>query len=200
MTKLIPNILTFARFALTVVFLIMILYSPSTENKSLFLDIAFVVFVTAGLTDIVDGHIARKLNVASKFGRMLDPLADKVLVCGAFTCFAIIGEPGLFSLSRTALAVIQWSIVGILVAREAYVTILRHIAESRGINFAATFSGKIKMFIQSFAIGTVVIKMAHVKTATWGYWFTTVALAAMLIVTVFSGLTATRRRTWREAA
>jgi CDP-diacylglycerol--glycerol-3-phosphate 3-phosphatidyltransferase len=199
MTKLIPNILTFARFALTVVFLIMILYSPSTENKLLFLDIAFVVFVAAGLTDIVDGHIARKLNVASKFGRMLDPLADKVLVCGAFICFAIIGEPRLFSLSRTALTVIQWSIVGILVAREAYVTTLRHIAEARGINFAATFSGKIKMFIQSFAIGTVVIKMAHVQTATWGYWFTTVALAAMLIVTVFSGLTATRRRSWKEA-
>jgi len=194
MTKLIPNILTFARFALTVVFLIMILYSPSTENKLLFLDIAFVVFVAAGLTDIVDGHIARKLNVASKFGRMLDPLADKVLVCGAFICFAIIGEPRLFSLSRTALIVLQWSIVGILVAREAYVTTLRHIAEARGINFAATFSGKIKMFIQSFAIGTVVIKMAHVQTATWGYWFTTITLAAMLTVTVISGLTATRRR------
>ena len=110
MIKLIPNILTFARFALTIVFLIMILYSPSTENNSLFLDIAFVVFVAAGLTDIVDGHIARKLNVTSKFGRMLDPLADKVLVCGAFICFAIIGEPGLFGLSRTALMVIQWSI------------------------------------------------------------------------------------------
>ncbi len=199
MTKLIPNILTFARFALTVVFLVMILYSPSTENKSLFLDIAFIIFVVAGLTDIVDGHIARKLNVASKFGRMLDPLADKVLVCGAFICFAIIGEPVLFGLSRTALMVIQWSVVGILVAREAYVTTLRHIAEARGINFAATFSGKIKMFIQSFAIGTVIIKMAHVQTGTWGYWFTTITLAAMLTVTVISGLTATRRRTWKEA-
>jgi len=199
MTKLIPNILTFARFALTVVFLVMILYSPSTENKSLFLDIAFIIFVVAGLTDIVDGHIARKLNVASKFGRMLDPLADKVLVCGAFICFAIIGEPVLFGLSRTALMVIQWSVVGILVAREAYVTTLRHIAEARGINFAATFSGKIKMFIQSFAIGTVIIKMAHVQTGTWGYLFTTITLAAMLTVTVISGLTATRRRTWKEA-
>jgi len=200
MIKLIPNILTFARFVLTIVFLIMILYSPSTENKSLFLDIAFIIFVAAGLTDIVDGHIARKLNVASKFGRMMDPLADKVLVCGAFICFAIIGEPRLFGLSRTALTVIQWSIVGILVAREAYVTTLRHIAEARGINFAATFSGKIKMFIQSFAIGTVIIKMAHVQTAAWGYWFTTITLAAMLTVTVISGLTATRRRTWKEAA
>jgi CDP-diacylglycerol--glycerol-3-phosphate 3-phosphatidyltransferase len=199
MIKLIPNILTFARFALTVVFLVMILYSPSTENKSLFLDIAFIVFVAAGLTDIVDGHIARKLNVASKFGRMLDPLADKVLVSGAFICFAIIGEPKLFDLEPITLAFIHWLVVGILVAREAYVTTLRHIAEARGINFAATFSGKIKMFIQSFAIGTVIIKTAHVRTATWGYWFTTVTLAVMLTITVISGLMATRRRTWKEA-
>ncbi len=197
MTKLIPNILTFARFALTVVFLVMILYSPSTENKSLLLDIAFIVFVAAGLTDIVDGHIARKLNVASKFGRMLDPLADKVLVCGAFICFAIIGEPKLFDLDSITLTFIHWFVVGVLVLREAYVTTLRHIAEARGVNFAATFSGKIKMFIQSFAVGTVLIKMAHVRTAMWGNWFTTVILAVMLTVTIISGLTATRRRSWK---
>jgi len=200
MIELIPNILTFARFALTVVFLIMILYSPLAANKLLFLDITFVVFLVAGLTDIIDGHIARKLNVASKFGRMMDPLADKVLVCGAFICFAIIGEPKLFDLEPVTLAFIHWLVVGILIAREAYVTTLRHIAEARGINFAATFSGKIKMFIQSFAIGTVIIKMAHVQTATWGYWFTSVTLAVMLTVTVISGLTATRRRSWKNIA
>ena len=98
MLKIIPNILTFGRFVLTVVFLVMILYSPAVDAgaRSLFLDIAFVIFVVAGLTDMVDGAIARRLNVASRFGRMLDPLADKVLVCGAFICFAIIGEPKLF--------------------------------------------------------------------------------------------------------
>ncbi len=82
---------------------------------------------------------------------------------------------------------------GILILREVYVTILRHIAEARGINFAATASGKVKMFLQSFAIGTVMIKTAHVQTATWGYWFTAVVFALMLTVTVVSGLTATRR-------
>jgi CDP-diacylglycerol--glycerol-3-phosphate 3-phosphatidyltransferase len=198
MTKLIPNILTFARLALTIIFLFMVLYSPLAANKSLFLDITFVVFLVAGLTDIIDGPIARKLNVASKFGRMLDPLADKILICGAFICFAILGEPRLFDLNRTVLTFTHWSIAGILVAREAYVTTLRHIAEARGVNFAATFSGKIKMFIQSFAVGTVLIKMAHVRAAMWGNWFTTITLAVMLTVTVISGLTATRRRSWKE--
>ncbi|MFB0524368.1 MAG: CDP-alcohol phosphatidyltransferase family protein [Phycisphaerae bacterium] len=196
MVKLIPNILTFTRLALTVAFLIMILYTPApeAENRAFFLDVAFVIFVAAGLTDIIDGPIARKLNVTSKFGRMMDPLADKILICGAFICFAIIGEPRLFSLNRGELAAIHWLVVGILVLREAYVTALRHIAEAHGINFAATISGKIKMFLQSFAIGTVIIKMAHVPTATWGYWFTTVTIAIMLTVTVISGLRATQRR------
>jgi CDP-diacylglycerol--glycerol-3-phosphate 3-phosphatidyltransferase len=197
MIKQTPNILTFARLALTIVFLIMTLYSPFVANKPSFLDITFIVFLTAALTDIIDGPIARKLNVASKFGRMLDPLADKVLVCGAFICFAIIGEPKLFELDSIILKFIHWFVVGVLVLREAYVTTLRHIAEARGVNFAATFSGKIKMFIQSFAIGTVIIKMAHVRNATWGYWFTTITLAVMLTVTIISGLTATRRRSWK---
>ena len=155
MVKLIPNMLTFGRLALTVVFLIMILSSPSVTNRALFLSIGFAVFVIAGLTDIVDGVVARKFNVTSKFGRMVDPLVDKVLVCGAFVCFAIIGGPKLFSFGRGILAAIQWSVVGVLVAREAYVTALRHIAEARGINFAATISGKVKMLLQIFAIGTV---------------------------------------------
>ncbi len=200
MLKLIPHILTFGRLVLTIVFLIMILYSPYVQSRPFFLDIAFVLFVVAGVTDIVDGAIARKLNVSSKFGRMMDPLADKILVCGAFICFAIIGEPKLFGFGKGTLAAIHWSVAGIIILREAYVTVLRHIAEARGVNFAATFSGKIKMFLQSFAIGMVIIKMAHVQTATWGYWFTTITFALMLIVTVISGLRATQRSSWKQVA
>jgi len=199
MLRLIPNILTFGRLVLTIVFLVMILYSPHVANKAVFLDIAFVLFVVAGLTDIVDGIAARRFNVTSKFGRMVDPLADKVLVCGTFICFAIIGEPKLFGLGPGALAVIQWSVAGILIAREAYVTALRHIAEAHGVNFAATISGKVKMFLQSFAIGTVIIKMAHAQTVTWGYWFTTVTFVIMLAATVISGLRATQRSSWKQA-
>lgn len=196
MLRFIPNILTFGRLVLTIVFLIMILYSPQAENKTLFFDITFVVFVIAGLTDLVDGIVARKLNVASKFGRMIDPLVDKILVCGAFICFALIGEPKLFDFGPKILAVIQWSVAGILIVRDAYVTILRHIAEARGINFGSVLSGKIKVFLHYFAIGAIIVKMAHVQRAMWGYWFTTLTLIIMLIVTIISGLTYQIR--WRK--
>lgn len=194
MVELIPNILTFSRLGLTGIFLTMVLYIPYVENKPPFLDIAFVLFVIAGITDLIDGPIARKLNVASKFGRMSDPLVDKTLICGTFICFAIIGQPKLFDLPESTLKIVHWSVAGILVLREAYVTVLRHVSEAHGINFGAVASGKIKMFLQSFAIGTVLIKMAHVQRATWGHWFTTVTFVIMLVVTAVSGLTATRRR------
>lgn len=205
MVKQIPNILTFGRLILTIVFLIMILLSPRFYANGErpfpdFLDYAFIIFVIAGLTDVIDGPIARKLNIATKFGRMLDPLIDKVLVCGAFICFVKIGEPKLFDFNPATMAIIHWSVAGIVILREVYVTILRHIAEARGVNFAATASGKIKMFLQSFAIGTVVIKIAHVQTAVWGYWFTTITFAFMLIITIISGLRATQRSSWKKAA
>jgi CDP-diacylglycerol--glycerol-3-phosphate 3-phosphatidyltransferase len=193
MLKQIANILTFARLAGTILFLALLLYSPEAQNRTLVIDISFVIFVVAGLTDIIDGPIARKLNVASKFGRMLDPLVDKVLVCGAFVCFALIKEPLLFNLSPLTQHVIRWSVAAILIAREGYVTILRHAADAKGIDFRAVASGKIKMLIQSFAIGTVLVKAAHVQTATWGCWFTSITFAVMLAVTVVSGFTATCR-------
>ncbi len=129
---------------------------------------------------------------------MIDPLADKLLVCGTFICFALLGKPVFFGLSAGWLALIHWSVAAVLILREAYVTALRHIAEARGINFAATVSGKVKMFLQSFAIGTVVIKMAHVQQAMWGNWFTTIVYAVMLIATIISGLLATRRTSWKQ--
>jgi CDP-diacylglycerol---glycerol-3-phosphate 3-phosphatidyltransferase len=203
MIKQLPNILTFSRLILTLVFLVMILYAPryySEGNIAFpgFLDYAFIIFIISGITDILDGMAARKLHVESKFGRMLDPLVDKVLVCGAFLCFAIIGQPKLFNLDNTTLSIIHWLVLAVLVSREAYVTILRHIAEAKGINFAATKSGKFKMFAQSFAIGTVVIKMAHVQTAAWGNWVAFLVFLIMIVSTVYSGLKATRRKSWQQ--
>ncbi|MHC4187403.1 MAG: CDP-alcohol phosphatidyltransferase family protein [Planctomycetota bacterium] len=205
MIKQIPNILTVGRFVLTVIFLVMILYSPRLYEQGErpfpdFLDYAFIIFVVAGITDLIDGTVARRLGVTSKFGRIVDPLADKVLVCGTFICFAVIGEPKLFDVSELISMLIPWTVAGIVILREFYVTVLRHIAEARGVSFGAVFSGKLKMFIQSFAIGTVVIKMAHVQTATWGCWFTTITYLLMLAVTVVSGIHATWRSSWKEAA
>lgn len=199
MLKWVPNILTFGRLVLTILFLGMLLYIPQADDKIFTFDVAFAVFVIAGLTDIFDGPIARKLNVASKLGRMLDPLADKVLVCGAFICFASIREPALFNFPESVMHVIRWGTVAILIGREGYVTILRHAAEAKGIDFRAVASGKIKMFIQSFAIGTVIIKAAHVPAATWGSWFTAITLIIMLTATVASGFSATRRTVQQPA-
>jgi CDP-diacylglycerol---glycerol-3-phosphate 3-phosphatidyltransferase len=193
MLKQVPNILTFGRLVLTILFLGMLLYSPCAPNRTLLLDTAFTIFVIAGLTDIIDGPVARKLNVASKLGRMLDPLADKILVCGSFICFAIIGEPSLFANLEPYMNIIRWGVAAILIGREGYVTILRHAAEAKGIDFRAVASGKIKMFLQSFAIGTVIIKSAHVPAATWSDWFTAITFLIMLTVTVISGFSATRR-------
>jgi len=199
MTRLIPNILTLGRFFLTVVFLVIILDLPYIRNKHAFLDIALVLFIIAAVTDMIDGALARRFNVASKFGRMMDPLVDKILVCGAFVSFAIIGEPRLFNLPEGVQWIIRWSVAGVTILREVYVTVLRHIAEAKGIDFAATTSGKIKMFLQSFAIGTVIIKAAYVSDAEWGNWFTVITFAAMLIVTVISGVRATQRPSWKRA-
>jgi CDP-diacylglycerol--glycerol-3-phosphate 3-phosphatidyltransferase len=195
MLKHVPNILTLGRLVLTVVFLVMVLYAPgiAADKVVLFWDVAFVIFLIAGISDLVDGTIARRLNVTSKFGRIMDPLADKVLVIGAFICFAIIGVPGkLLGLDSASLSVVRWGLAGIITAREVYMTVIRQIAESRGINFAATAAGKIKMALQSFAIGTVVIKTAHVPDAAWGDWFTIVVFVLTALVTIGSAFPVAR--------
>jgi CDP-diacylglycerol--glycerol-3-phosphate 3-phosphatidyltransferase len=198
MLRHLPNILTFGRLVLSAIFLVMIFFEPKLAGDRdmsfpSYLDVAFIIFIIAGLTDMVDGAIARKLNIASKFGRIVDPLADKILICGAFVVFAIIGQPKLFNLSNKQLAAIQWGFAVIIIAREAFVTFLRHYSESKGIKFPATFSGKIKMFVQAFAVGTVVIKMAHVQTAMWGYWFTAVTYIITILITIISGFLSIRK-------
>jgi len=193
----IPNILTLGRLVMTAVFLGMVLYAPTLgqEKPANILITAFVLFVIAGLTDIVDGYIARHYNAATKFGRTVDPLADKFLVCGAFVCFAIVGQPRLanFHFPEWLLHTIHWGTAAILLLREVVVQTLRHIAESRGINFGAVVWGKIKMFIQSFGIGTVIIEWAYV-TRPWGDWFTIITYLILALVTIVSGIQALTRR------
>lgn len=189
----IPNLLTVGRLVLTVIFLWMILISDNVQNRVLFIDVAFVLFIITGLTDIVDGHIARKYNAVSQFGRIVDPLADKILICGAFACLAIIGRPTLFGWSAKTLAIIHWSVLAILIAREMMVTVIRQWAENRGIKFPASAYGKLKMFTQSFGVGTVLVKMAHVENAAWANWFTVVVFVIMITTTIVSGVEAVVR-------
>jgi CDP-diacylglycerol---glycerol-3-phosphate 3-phosphatidyltransferase len=192
----IPNALTVLRVILTLVFLGMILYAPQLgqDKPASFLLAAFILFMVAAITDILDGPIARHYGVTSKFGRVVDPLADKVLVCGAFLCFAWIGQPklpyfvsGPYGWSEWTGDAIRWGTAGILILREVWVTVRRHMAEARGVAFGAVIYGKLKMFVQSFGIGTVVVAWGFVYRQ-WGDWFTLVTYALMIAITVFSGI------------
>jgi CDP-diacylglycerol--glycerol-3-phosphate 3-phosphatidyltransferase len=192
----IPNILTVARLVMTAVVLALILYAPTTgrDKPANILMLSLVLFVIAGLSDIVDGYIARRYNAISKFGRTMDPLADKFLVCGAFICFAIVGQPRLanFNLPEWLLVTVHWGTAAILLLREVVVQTLRHIAESRGVQFGAVWSGKLKMFLQSFGIGTVFVGWAYVSRP-WGDWFTVVTYLLLAFFTVYSGIESLKR-------
>ena len=129
------------------------------------------------------------------FGRIVDPLADKFLVCGAFFCFAWVNQPKMAGLgfSETTLDIIRWGSAWIMFAREVGVQTLRYIAEGRGVKFGAIWSGKLKMFLQSFGIGTVIIGWAYVSRP-WGDWFTIITYALMVFATVLSGIQSLTRR------
>ena len=193
----IPNALTVGRIVLTLIFLGLIVYAPKTgqaKPANLLLG-AFILFVVTGLTDIVDGYLARKFEVTSKFGRTMDPLADKFLVCGAFFCFAWVNQPKMvcFDFSEITMDIIRWGTAVIIFAREVIVQTLRHIAESRGVQFGAIWSGKLKMFLQSFGIGTVIIQWAYVYRP-WGDWFTIITYGLMVFATILSGIQSLTRR------
>ncbi|MBE0534129.1 MAG: CDP-alcohol phosphatidyltransferase family protein [Phycisphaerae bacterium] len=189
--QFVPNALTLLRVVLTAVFLAMLIAAGRMQEAkpATFLLVSFILFLIAALTDIVDGKVARHYDVTSKFGRLVDPLADKALVCGAFLCFAIADQPRLanFGWSETTVNVIHWGMLAILTAREAAVTVIRHLAESRGLAFGAVWSGKAKMLVQSFAVGTVVIGWAYVSRP-WGDWFTIITYAVTAAITVGSGI------------
>ena len=102
---------------------------------------------------------------------------------------AIIGQPKFDNLELGVVIchIIRWGVLAAIVARELAVTILRHIAEAQGIEFGATWSGKLKMFLQSFGIGTILIKWGFV-TRPWGDWITITTLILLATVTIYSGI------------
>jgi len=149
-----PNLITNGRLVLALVFFFLLSKeSPGAHT----LNIAFVIFVVAGLSDILDGYLARRFNVTSSFGRVADPFVDKILICGAFI---ILLASDTFDVIRT------WMVL-VIVGRELLVTAVRSFAESQKKMFAASAFGKIKMFLQSFAIGYAIFIHANWRDVTW---------------------------------
>lgn len=133
-----PNWLTLLRLFLIPVFVLLLHWS--------IVSYALLVFIIAALTDYIDGYLARKFGAVSDFGKLLDPLADKVLVMAALVMLVaqrseLYGEPW----------VPGWMVVLVL-AREIWVTGLRGIAASRGLIISASDLGKLKSFLQMLGI------------------------------------------------
>ena len=139
-----PNKLTVSRFALTVVFLVALFWPGEIPFRNTF---ALVFFCLAGVTDFLDGRIARKRNLITNFGILMDPLADKIMTCSAFIAF--VESTHLHPDAPVKMA--AWMVV-IIVARELAITGLRLLAASKNIVLAAERYGKHKTISQIGAI------------------------------------------------
>ncbi len=153
-----PNQITIARLGLAIVFFALLSQYSQITHNTLLLDIAAAIFIVAAVTDILDGYLARKWGQVTAVGRVLDPLVDKVLVCGAFILF--VGPGFVDSDGQNVTAVRSWMVV-VIVGRELLVTGLRGFSESIGKSFGASLHGKLKMWMQSIAAPAVLLIVAH---------------------------------------
>jgi CDP-diacylglycerol--glycerol-3-phosphate 3-phosphatidyltransferase len=180
--KMLPNILTGSRLFFATGFLVLLIMAdcrnPQADDVHK-LYWSFVLFVIAGVTDILDGPLARRLKVDSAFGRNFDPLVDKILIAGGFIVLAIIGK------ETTGLA---WWMIAVILAREVMVTVLRSVTEARGRKFGATWAGKLKMFLQSFAIGTIIIYIAYHQGKAWAIVFRDITIWITVVFTALSAV------------
>lgn len=170
----VPNAITFARLVLSFV-----LFALMQTGQFWLWSAGLFVFAVA--TDVLDGYIARKYQLITQLGRILDPFVDKFITAGTF----------LFLLPYPQSGVNPWMVV-IVLGREMLVTSLRGFLETRGADFSATASGKLKMFLQCVA-ATISLLSMDAHFATWtigGVSFTLirdVMLWLMVAVTTWSG-------------
>ncbi len=138
--------------------------------------VTFAIFILAAITDTLDGAIARKQNIVTDFGKLMDPLADKLMVMSAFICF-------------TAAGMLNPIITIIIMAREFLVTGLRSIASSKGKVIAADFLGKAKTIMQDVAIGAILVRSAtNAAEGTFAGVVTYICIAVMTFLTVVSAM------------
>lgn len=156
-----PNQITFARLVLAVFFFLLLAQYSHREPRSWMLDAAWIIFVVAAITDYIDGYIARSRKLETPLGRVLDPVVDKVLVCGAFIFF--VGPNFVDGAGRNATLVDAWMVV-VIIGREILVTGLRGFNESQGKAFGASLHGKLKMWMQCIAVPIVLFLVAHEGT------------------------------------
>ena len=168
-----PNQLTISRLVLSIILFVLIAlgyYLPS-----LFL------FIIAASTDWLDGYFARKYGMVTVLGRIMDPFADKLIICGTFIFLAAIPNSGMA----------PWMVV-VIVGRELLVTTIRAYFEQQGIDFSAAWSGKVKMFLQCIAAGVSIGYLAFyghmAEPPAWTAWVLAGWIWAAVISTIYSGV------------
>ncbi len=149
----IPNMITIGRFLASLVLFAILAFMDSRDPGWLYPLVGMVLFILVVATDALDGYLARKYRQVTDFGRIADPVADKILVCGTFILLCAT-EWGGFLLPA-------WVVV-IIVAREFLVTGIRGFIEARGHQYPATWSGKSKMIAQSIAIPAIFFRQVMV--------------------------------------
>lgn len=158
-----PNKLTMFRVILIPFFVLFMLVPITPYDKW----IALGIFILASLTDLLDGKIARKYNLITDFGKFMDPLADKLLVCSALIC--------LVSLERIP----TWIVI-VIIAREFIISGFRLVASDNGVVIAASYWGKFKT---TFQMVMICLMIADIETISI---FTTIIMWIALVLTVVS--------------
>ncbi len=166
----IPNRITLSRLFLSIVFFVFLTYRC--------FDVAFGIFLVAVITDWLDGYLARKWELSTDLGRLVDPFVDKVIICGTFIIFVHVAKE----------IIAPWMVITI-VAREFLVSSIRGFSESKGVKFASNIWGKTKMFIQSWTICAMILYYAHFENIGWAECMVTVFMWITIIVTIGSGIT-----------
>ena len=183
-----PNKLTVSRFALTVVFLWVLFWPAQIHLRYTF---ALVFFCLAGVTDFLDGRIARARQLITNFGILMDPLADKIMTCSAFIAF--VESTHLNAAAPVKMA--AWMVV-IIVARELAITGLRLLAASKHIVLAAERYGKHKTISQIVAIIALLVVDASQEWpdglknlfVSWTPAFAEIMLWLTVVLTAMSGI------------
>lgn len=183
-----PNKITTGRFILSVVMFVLLAFADSQKvscvQYQILLDIGFVLFLIAAITDFLDGYFARKYNMISTFGRIADPFVDKILICGGFIFFIPLMPYPIEGQIFTPL-VKPWMAV-VIIGREMIISALRSFIESQGIAFGAQAAGKFKMVLQCIALGFVFAYTSHLYIIPYSDWFVTVLLWITVLVTIGS--------------
>lgn len=184
----VPNQITVARLALAIIFFVVLSQYVHGVAPIWKLDLAAAIFILAAASDFLDGYLARKWGQVTPLGRVLDPMVDKILVCGAFILFLDNGFHD--AQGRNVTEMKAWMVL-VIVGRELLVTGLRGFNESQGRAFGAGLHGKLKMWLQCIAAPAVLLLIAHQDALMSAATATTVKktlIWATVIVTALSML------------